>query len=581
MPTEGAIRHQFPRNPKAQFKEHRVSFIRKISRMQSMDVLGARDGYISDEEFPPLAELPPLSPTRNDLDLFAENTNNASDNRGDEDKENEGDKQRPHRLVNRKPQPKLDAVRLCSDRGLPMLSKHFEQVKFKGKGHEVGDLNRLMSTMEHWAHRLFPKMPFDEVIDRIEKLGKKRAVQTCIKKIRLDMPLMDEDFVEPEGDAAGTDVANDRVGDEDEMDTFSQFAGQLSQPVGTPTNANVLLSEEQRERMEQNKRRAMERRKSKGQATPASDDLGITTDELQDLERYHANDEDMEKELWNDIAMFEASQRNIWKVLPRKTNGHPQKETDSTQMPARKQMGTGGREDIKGISKDIIVIDDEVSEDEADQMQGVKETRALETTDINEAGGPGDGMMTDSRQNVIDLDADASDKEGRTSAGEKRDEVAETIDGDWEDEGKGSQDEMKDDGEGNRSSDLVLKWDSESADESTTVLEPSDEAGAKVTETTNDTEFGETHVHRAPAEDGQDIAELPSSKGQEAGASRDSPEDKISQDSAGETVSESRSDGEVGKPVGANVVTLENGTDREGEEVGSTEQDTVEDMETE
>ena len=34
-----------------------------------------------------------------------------------------------------------------------------------------------MRNMEHWAHRLFPKMPFDEVIERVERLGAKREVQ--------------------------------------------------------------------------------------------------------------------------------------------------------------------------------------------------------------------------------------------------------------------------------------------------------------------------------------------------------------------------------------------------------------------
>ncbi len=35
----------------------------------------------------------------------------------------------------------------------------------------------MMGKLEHWAHRLFPKMPFDEFIERLEKLGQKKAVQ--------------------------------------------------------------------------------------------------------------------------------------------------------------------------------------------------------------------------------------------------------------------------------------------------------------------------------------------------------------------------------------------------------------------
>ena len=30
-----------------------------------------------------------------------------------------------------------------------------------------------MKKMEHWAHRLYPKLPFDDVTDRIAVLGKK------------------------------------------------------------------------------------------------------------------------------------------------------------------------------------------------------------------------------------------------------------------------------------------------------------------------------------------------------------------------------------------------------------------------
>jgi TIMELESS-interacting protein len=34
-----------------------------------------------------------------------------------------------------------------------------------------------MRYLEHWAHRLFPMMPFDDVLERIEHLGAKRDVQ--------------------------------------------------------------------------------------------------------------------------------------------------------------------------------------------------------------------------------------------------------------------------------------------------------------------------------------------------------------------------------------------------------------------
>ena len=72
-------------------------------------------------------------------------------------------------------------VRLTGDRGIPVLPQAFEKVKYKGKGHELSDLNKMMGVMEHWAHRLYPKMPFDELIERVERLGQKKDVQVFAK----------------------------------------------------------------------------------------------------------------------------------------------------------------------------------------------------------------------------------------------------------------------------------------------------------------------------------------------------------------------------------------------------------------
>ncbi|WAR28679.1 TIPIN-like protein [Mya arenaria] len=116
--------------------------------------------------------------------------------------------------VIRRPQPKLDSTRLTGDRGIPILRKTFDK---------ASDLACIMKELEHWGHRLFPKMTFDEVIERVEKLGAKKEVQTCVKKIRMDMPVLSEDFV-------GSDKEDDeveRVGDM--VDAFDQ-----DQPAKNP-----------------------------------------------------------------------------------------------------------------------------------------------------------------------------------------------------------------------------------------------------------------------------------------------------------------------------------------------------------
>lgn len=45
---------------------------------------------------------------------------------------------------------------------------------------QVEDLKTLIRHMEHWAHRLFPKLQFEDFIDRVEYLGNKKEVQVGV-----------------------------------------------------------------------------------------------------------------------------------------------------------------------------------------------------------------------------------------------------------------------------------------------------------------------------------------------------------------------------------------------------------------
>ena len=57
-----------------------------------------------------------------------------------------------------------------------MVFSEIKETSFSpGSGHEYSDLEEVMKKMEHWAHRLYPKLPFDDVTDRIAVLGKKQV----------------------------------------------------------------------------------------------------------------------------------------------------------------------------------------------------------------------------------------------------------------------------------------------------------------------------------------------------------------------------------------------------------------------
>jgi len=98
--------------------------------------------------------------------------------------------EQPKKKIIRNPMPKLDPDRICGSRGIGTLSDVFAEFKPKGGDHVFEDLDRAMQKMEHWAHRLYPKLPFDDVMARISVLAtKKMAIKTNVKKIRMGDPV--------------------------------------------------------------------------------------------------------------------------------------------------------------------------------------------------------------------------------------------------------------------------------------------------------------------------------------------------------------------------------------------------------
>ncbi|XP_048040472.1 TIMELESS-interacting protein [Megalobrama amblycephala] len=202
--------------------------------------------HTEDETFPPFP--PPSSPGRGELE-----EDPFGNREGEEDGEVSKLAEVPvaKRRTVKRPRPKLDANRLISEKGLPALRTLFDDVKFKGKGHETENLKLLMQKMENWAHRLYPKMQFEEFIDKVEGLGSKKEVQTCLKRIRLDMPITHEDYVEE---------AEVRVREESDPAGDGGFP---EDPFVHSTPAPASLTEEQQRRIELNKQLALERRLAK------------------------------------------------------------------------------------------------------------------------------------------------------------------------------------------------------------------------------------------------------------------------------------------------------------------------------
>ncbi|XP_004414588.1 PREDICTED: TIMELESS-interacting protein [Odobenus rosmarus divergens] len=234
--------------------------------------------HVEDETFPPFP--PPASPQR-------------EDGEGAEPDEESGRGAPvpvpPKRTVKRNI-PKLDAQRLISERGLPALRHVFDKAKFKGKGHEAEDLKTLIRHMEHWAHRLFPKLQFEDFIDRVEYLGSKKEVQTCLKRIRLDLPILHEDFISnnDEGENHGHDVTATQS---------DPFLTNSLESENFASESGRSLTEEQQQRIERNKQLALERRQAKlNNSQSLGNDLLINTPRAQTIEEVNTG-EDQEESL--------------------------------------------------------------------------------------------------------------------------------------------------------------------------------------------------------------------------------------------------------------------------------------------
>ncbi|KAF8843649.1 Swi3-domain-containing protein [Paxillus ammoniavirescens] len=92
---------------------------------------------------------------------------------GDTGKGKGGDGERKEK---KKP-AKLDEARLVGPEGFPQLIKDTKGFKAKGKGYEHADLKRMLQVYHFWTHKMHPKMPFKETVDRVEKLCHSKRMQ--------------------------------------------------------------------------------------------------------------------------------------------------------------------------------------------------------------------------------------------------------------------------------------------------------------------------------------------------------------------------------------------------------------------
>ncbi|GMR53385.1 hypothetical protein PMAYCL1PPCAC_23580 [Pristionchus mayeri] len=92
------------------------------------------------------------------------------------------------------PRALLNEKSLIGRDGIQTLKESFTNYNPNAKADPYSHLPGLLKKYQHWAHVLAPRMKFEDVISRCEQLGEKRPIKVYMAKIRMGMPLTDEDF---------------------------------------------------------------------------------------------------------------------------------------------------------------------------------------------------------------------------------------------------------------------------------------------------------------------------------------------------------------------------------------------------
>lgn len=183
---------------------------------------------------------------------IAENdAENEDGNNSDAKDEEEGTSKPvdPKRRTIRKPQLRLNVERMIgAERGVHTLEKYYNDMKYRGKGHEKEDLDNVLKRMEHWAHRLYPKYTFKDFLATAEQLGKKKQLQTHMNRYRQGMleltvkPVVDDEPEEMEVVDQPFDDIDELLGQQIEKYKTAPSASKLNNTTFDSMRSSVITT---------------------------------------------------------------------------------------------------------------------------------------------------------------------------------------------------------------------------------------------------------------------------------------------------------------------------------------------------
>ena len=100
----------------------------------------------------------------------------------------------------RRKRPKVTLELLKQPSGLPDVYHNFPVIcrqEFRGPGHEVADLRRLLEMYKRWQDRIFPSADCDRFIVDVEKLSGTNVLKHELQDMRMDLLKVAQDAAAP------------------------------------------------------------------------------------------------------------------------------------------------------------------------------------------------------------------------------------------------------------------------------------------------------------------------------------------------------------------------------------------------
>ncbi|ORZ38187.1 replication fork protection component Swi3-domain-containing protein [Catenaria anguillulae PL171] len=140
---------------------------------------------------------------------------------------------------------KLDDNRLLQPDALPYLRSVCKNMKFsKSKGSELANLDKLIHFYKVWAHRVFPRYPYDRFVERTMRVCRTKRVKGQMNQwIREELEALGTYDVDPDADFLGHDDSGetttpkdkDKELDEDRMDVDEPLPKPAPDPPALPS----------------------------------------------------------------------------------------------------------------------------------------------------------------------------------------------------------------------------------------------------------------------------------------------------------------------------------------------------------